>query len=103
MWGLMGRCPLFRNAQPASLRMVSAVQMPTIDVASVENGCTEFVVQVPPGRRLEDRVLDALRLAEVAANFAHVDPERVGFDCCSPCGAPDEVLIADKLRLNGIS
>ena len=102
LWGLMGRCPLFRSDQPATLRLVGACQLPTVNVDSVQQGCTEFVVQVPAGRRLEDRVLDALRLAEIAANFKQVDASQVGFDYEQQTEAPDEVLIADKLRLRGI-
>ncbi|MFT7486947.1 MAG: hypothetical protein ACI9F9_002804 [Candidatus Paceibacteria bacterium] len=103
LWGLMGRCSLFRSEQPAVLRIVGACQLPAVDVASVQQGNTEFVIQVPAGRKLEDRVLDALRLAELAANFEQVDPSRVGFAAGEPSMAPDEVLIAIKLRLGGLA
>jgi len=103
LWGLMGRCPILRSEQPATLRFVGPCQLPTIDVNSVQQGCTEFVIQTPAGRRLEDRVLDALRLCQIAADFETVDSAQVDFQGHGRgVQLPDEVRIADRLRARGI-
>lgn len=103
LWGLVGRCPLIRCEQAANLRFVGPCERPTIDHELVQTGRTEFVVQSPAGRRLEDRVLDAVRLCEVAASFDSVDPSRVGFERTPGPGLPDDVRIADQLRLGGLT
>lgn len=102
LWGLMGRCPIFRNEQPAALRFVGPCQLPAIDVNAVQRGCTEFVIQSPAGRRLEDRVLDAIRLCEIAANFESVDPSQVGFGNRDLDSLSDEARIATQLRACGM-
>ena len=98
----MGRCPLFRDQQPAALRIVGPCELPTIDTSTVQEGCAEFVVQEIAGRRLEDRVLDALRLCELAGRFETVDSERVRFEAPRHVAPRDEVLIADELRSGGL-
>ena len=102
IWGLVGRCPFLRNDQPAALRLVGAAEAPRIDVATVEQGRTEFVVQIPAGRRLVDRVLDALRLRQIAAAYAHIDASRVAFLEDGARSVPDEVRIVDKLCSGGL-
>ena len=102
IWGLVGRCPFLRDAQPAALRLVGAAEPPQIDVATVEQGRTEFVVQIPAGRRLVDRVLDALRLRQIAAEYARIDADQVAFSGDEGRRLPDEVRIADRLFSGGL-
>ncbi|MFT7668062.1 MAG: hypothetical protein ACI8X5_000749 [Planctomycetota bacterium] len=103
LWGLVGRCPLLGNQQPAALRLVGPCQLPSINIESVQLGCTEFVVQTPAGRRLEDRVLDAVRLCQVAASFEKVDSAQVAFGGSKDLDLPDEARIADRLIECGIA
>ncbi|MFT5058761.1 MAG: hypothetical protein ACI89E_001540 [Planctomycetota bacterium] len=103
LWGLMGRCPIFSGIQPAALRVVSTSQPLTIDIGLVQEGMTQFIVQLPAGRRLEDRVLDALRLTEVAGSVQQVDAARVHFDGGKSPYLPDEARIADGLRHVGLA
>lgn len=103
LWGLVGRCPLLNSEQPALLRFVGPCERPTIDGASVQLGRTEFVVQTPAGRRLQDRVLDAVRLCEIAARFESVDPQQVGFERSAGPEPPDDIRIADELRAGGFT
>jgi hypothetical protein len=98
IWGLVGRCPLLRSLQPAALRVLNASEVPRIDPKVVELGQTQFVIQMPPGRRLVDRVLDTLRLRQIAAEFAQIDAARVHF---AEEGQPDEVRIASELQAGG--
>jgi len=99
IWGLVGRCPLLNGPQPASLKLLNASETALIDTTKVEEGRTQFVVQIPPGRRLVDRVLDALRLRQIALGFALIDTGDVEFDRGQ---GGDEVLIARQLRSGGI-
>ena len=79
---------------------MQAPARPEIDIAVVAEGQVEWVLQVPAGRRLEDRVLDLVRLREVVAELAD-DAEAVRF--AHPEEAmPDEVAICTGLRQKGI-
>ena len=102
LWGLMGWCPLFHDDQPAKLRLVGACDHAAINPSTVQGGCTEFVLQEPAGRRLEDRVLDVLRLCDLASSFESVDEARVELTVEDPANPPDEILIAEELRMGGI-
>lgn len=102
LWGLIGRCPLFPNAQPAHLRTVGACERPSIDQAVVEAGCSEIVLQFPAGRRLEDRVLDVLRACEMTRDLEAIDFQRVELSPPPNGMLADELLIASELRSCGM-
>ncbi len=102
LWGLVGRCPLFQGERPVRLRVVGPAEPVRIDGSTVEGGVVEFVVQEPPGRRLEDRVMDVVRLCRLAAAMAGVDTTRIAFFEGGGRPAPDEFLIADRLREGGL-
>ena len=100
LWGLRARSSFHPDPFGATVRLVTAPARPEIDVAVVAEGQVEWVLQVAPGRRLEDRVLDLVRLREVAAELAE-DPDGVRF--AHPEDAmPDEVAICAGLRQKGI-
>ena len=71
-----------------------------------KEGQAEFVIQVPAGRKLEDRVLDVLRVVRVALDTCHLVPEQVHLDPCicgvDPLRLPDEFLIVERLMDQGI-
>ena len=77
--------------------MVGPSESPEIDRRALEDGEAEVVFQEPPGRRLEDRVLDVVRICQLAQDTEGVDRGRIHF--ISPTGrrAPDEFLIAQQL------
>lgn len=102
LWGLMGRCPIRQAACPARLRLVGVCDPPQVDAESVESGCAEFILQELPGRRLEDRVLDVLRLWELAGSLEGIDRVRIRLDMPSREAAPDEFLIVEELRALGL-
>lgn len=103
LWGFMGRCPILSGVQPATLRMVNASQPIIIDLELVQTGITQCIIQLPAARRLEDRVLDALRLTEVAGSIQQVDAARVQFEGDNTPYVPDEVRIANGLRQGGFA
>jgi hypothetical protein len=101
LWGLMGRCPILAGSHPAVISLSKSSQPLRIDKDLVHSGAVQVLVQLPAGRRLEDRVLDALRAAEVAAAMQSVDGAKVQFALEINGLIPDEVRIAQGLRLGG--
>jgi len=57
----------------------------------------EFVLQERAGRRLLDRVLDLVQLAQVAVTTEGIDRGRVTLSCPANEREPDEFLIAEHL------
>ncbi|MBM3991276.1 MAG: hypothetical protein FJ298_09770 [Planctomycetes bacterium] len=100
LWGLRGSSRFHPDPIGACVRLAAAPARPEIDVAVVAEGRVEWVLQVPAGRRLEDRVLDLVRLREVVAELA-VDPQSVHFDH-PELAMPDEVAICLGMDQNGI-
>jgi hypothetical protein len=78
LWGLKGR-RLFGAADGGvRIRLVGPCEVPVIDPTALA-GAVEYVLQGAAGRRLEDRVLDLLRLRHIAALHEDVPPEAVRF------------------------
>lgn len=102
LWGLMGRCRLHHAPCAARLRLVRPGERAEIDAECVESGCADFVLLELPNRRLEDRVLDVARLWELVAELGGIDAARVRLDMPSRESAPDEFLIVEELRANGL-
>jgi len=100
LWGLRARSLFHPDPFGASVRLVAAPARPEVDVAVVAEGHVEWVLQVPAGRRLEDRVLDLVRVREVAAELAE-DADAVRF-AYPEQAMPDEVAICTGLRQKGI-
>lgn len=97
IWGLIARPAWAEGPRPARIRSVGPTELPQLDPEAVENGYAEIVYQEPAGRRLEDRVLDALRMRRLAARSEGVDADRVGFQHDSDRRLPDELRIAELL------
>lgn len=95
--GLQGRRSLELTEVRIRLRLVPADGIPEIDRHAVSGGVVEYALQFPAGRRLEDRVLDVVRICEIAAAKDGVKPRQV--QLYSPPGEPDpdEFLIASEL------
>jgi hypothetical protein len=70
-------------------------------LATVAEGCADFVYRCDADRRLEDRVLDALRVWQAALN-AGIEPGGVRFVHPNAPTAPDEFMIASELLSRGI-
>jgi len=95
--GLQGRRSLELTEARIRLRVVPAERIPEIDRQAVAGGVIEYVLQFPAGRRLEDRVLDVVRICELAAARAGVEPCEVQLYSPSGVPDPDEFLIASEL------
>lgn len=95
--GLVGKRGMLIGFSQTRLRILPADQPPEIDLPAVRSGMIEYAVQLPPGRRLEDRVLDVLRICELAASRENIRPCDVLLYAHEGETEPDEFLIASQL------
>lgn len=102
LFGLRAQSRLGFARKTARIRMVGPCELPEIDRQAVAEGGTEFVFQEPAGRRLEDRVLDVLRVCQLASSDDSIDARRVRLYVPDPEQEPDEFLIASQLLADDI-
>lgn len=96
LFGLRAQSRLAPAGTIARIRLVGPSDLPSIDRDAIENGESDFVFQEPAGRKLEDRVLDVLRICQLAEGNGTDAPRRIRL--VSPEGAQlDEFLIASQL------
>ena len=69
---------------------------------AITDGCLDFVYQIPAGRRLEDRVLDVLRVWQVAVHYSGLSADEIQLVAAIPGEEPDEFMIASRLLAQGI-
>lgn len=67
--GLAGRSTFHRSHYTARVRLRGPAEDLLVDADLVATGTADVVLQTPAGRRLEDRVLDLLRVCEVARDL----------------------------------
>lgn len=82
------------------LRACTVANGSELDFATVEGGGTDLVLQYPAERRLEDRVLDVLRVASAACSLERIDSSRVTLRASDSC-VQDEFAIVEFLRQEG--
>jgi len=97
LWGLRCQSAFHTLPKGARIRLVESCQRPEPEFAAIAGGEIDFVYQVPAGRRLEDRVLDCLRVFRVATDYPEIEPRHIRFE-----GQTDEFMIATKLISQGI-
>lgn len=96
LYGLRARSRTGGVARPTRVRIVGPSDLPAIDCESIDAGECEFVFQEPAGRRLEDRVMDVLRICQMASESGSQTPRRVRLSA-EEGSEPDEFLIAARL------
>lgn len=101
LWGLRASSPFHSPPRGATIREVPHGQLPSTDCAFVAEGMVDIVFQVPAGRRLEDRVLDLVRVYQMALESG-VQPTSISMVPPDPEHVPDEFLIAGGLRDRGL-
>jgi len=99
-WGLKARCLLRQIVTRVRVRAVGPCRLPEIQDAVTDEGVVEYVFQELPGRRLEDRVLDAVRVAQIAAEREDVSLDQVEFFACGEDGDDELSIAAQILRLD---
>ncbi len=96
--GLFARPTWHQGARPAVVRSVGAGQPVAVDLELVRSGSAELVFEEPSGRGLPDRVLDVVRVSQIALRSAGIDRLQIHFGCLEDrADVPDEFLIADQL------
>jgi hypothetical protein len=100
LFGLRAQNRIGESAAPARIRMCGPGEAPQIETGALRAGEREFVFQEPPGRRLEDRVLDVIRVCQVATQCEAVHADQVCL--VSPRQQPDEFLIASQLLADDV-
>lgn len=95
LFGLRALSRIGAQRGPARIRIVGPCELAEIDRSRIDAGECEFVFQEPAGRRLEDRVLDVLRICQVATQSESVRSDQV--QLVSATQQPDEFLIASHL------
>lgn len=97
IWGLISFPTLFPGTRPCCIRAAGPADPLELDPESAEQGLIEVLYQAPAGRRLEDRVLDLLRVREQAKNEPNVRADATSIRSCLAKHPVDEVLIATQL------
>jgi hypothetical protein len=97
IWGLRCQSSFHTLPKGARIRLVESCARPEPEFGSIAEGEVDFVYQVPAGRKLEDRVLDCLRVFRVASDYCEVEPRRIRFE-----GLGDEFMIVARLVGEGI-
>lgn len=100
--GLVGKRSMAIGASRTRLRILPPERPPEVDMPAVRSGVIEYALQLPAGRRLEDRVLDVLRVCQLAASRESIRPQDVVLYSPDSETEPDEFLIASKLMTGEI-
>jgi len=97
---LVARSAFTQQGGEVHVRALPELDPDIIDWSSVEQGVTDLLFSYPPDRRLEDRVLDVLRVVGAACSLESIVCSQVKF---IPNGSQvqDEFAIADFLRQQG--
>ena len=72
-----------------------------LDWDQIADGRPQCVLERQAGRRLEDRVLDLIRVIRAARDLAGMDDPRIGLRTPEADRARDEVLIVERLLAEG--
>jgi hypothetical protein len=102
LWGLKGQSSFYPEPKGVWLREFDSADQPEVWLDPIYDGCIDFAMQVPPGRRLEDRVLDVLRVWQAAASTCHVDASKVRLAAGRASPESDAFLIASQLLKKGL-
>jgi hypothetical protein len=97
---LLARSAFVGSGLHVQLRSCSDLAQAVLDWRSVERGGSDLVYCYPPGRKLEDRVLDVVRIVEAACSMESVDCEKIEFHS-AVASLPDEFAIVQFFRSRG--
>jgi hypothetical protein len=97
LYGLRAESRFGAGGRSARIRIVGPSDLPTIDPRAVQSGEAEFVIQAPAGRKLKDRVLDVLRVCQLASVDSEGTARPIRLVVQEGLARPDEFLIASQL------
>lgn len=98
---ILGRSAFARSGDEVRLRPALGRDPEELDWTALEQGRTDVALCLPPGRRLEDRVLDVLRVAQAACSLESVDCGRLRLGWGRPSDCEDEFVLAGLIRDRG--
>ncbi|MEW6071082.1 MAG: hypothetical protein AB1726_00625 [Planctomycetota bacterium] len=98
---LLARQSFARTGCRIRLRPAPVVEAAAVDWPAVGAGLTDVIFAFPPLRRLEDQVLDVLRVAHAACSVESVECSSVELDRRSAGPAHDALCIAEMIRARG--
>jgi hypothetical protein len=97
---LLSRSAFAAKGGDVHLRVCSGLKCAELGYGTVEEGATDLLLEYPPERRLEDRVLDVLRAMDAACSVEGIDCSSFAFVPSGP-GVQDEFAIVQFLRREG--
>lgn len=97
---LLSRSAFAGHGEEVHLRACSGLGEIQLDFPAVEMGGTDLVFEYPPERRLEDRVLDVLRVLDAVCSIEGIECSRVTFAPSGTC-VQDEFALVQFLRQEG--
>jgi len=100
---LLGRPAMEARPRRTHLRLVPEGEELAPDWAVLREGHLDLVMESPGERRLEERVLDLMRLVRCACSLEGVDEESLDLEPEQGGHGPDELLICASLRAQGCS
>lgn len=95
---VLARSVFRREGTSTRLRLATTGRSEELDWSRIEEGAADLVFESDVSRRLEDRVLDVLRLVTCAATLEGLEQERIELMPENRREAADELLIAQALR-----
>lgn len=95
LFGLRAQSRMPAPPSQVLVRLLGPCETPELDREALQGAATEFLFQEPAGRRLEDRVMDVLRVCRLAAAQEGTHTREVRL--VSRGVQPDEFLIASQL------
>lgn len=101
LWGIQSRSTFHPEPKGVWVRQFGTTEAPAPWLEAIYEGCVDFAWQLPPGRKLEDRVLDLLRVVQSAGESSEVDPRCVRLLPPLDGSEPDELVIVEQLLQSG--
>ncbi|MCB9908154.1 MAG: hypothetical protein H6830_10595 [Planctomycetes bacterium] len=96
LWGLIAYPTFFQGSRPCCIKAAGPAEPIVLDPSAPETGTVEILYQVPAGRRLEDRVVDLLRIYAQARRQPRIEPTALRLSETSRVQR-DEFWIASEL------
>ncbi|MEM7305145.1 MAG: hypothetical protein AAF682_00675 [Planctomycetota bacterium] len=97
---ILGRPAFCATGDSVHVRVTDELAGTELDWHAIEEGRSDLVFSFPPERRLEDRVLDVLRVAQAVGSVESTNWEEVDLLPRRDCHK-DELVLANLLRSKG--
>jgi len=98
---LLGRSAFHKEGGVVHVRAPGELSVESLDQRTIHEGGTDVVFDGPSDRRLEDRVLDILRIVGAACSVEGVDCSAIVLCGHEDAAEADEFVIAEMIRARG--